>query len=270
VWLNKGQIVEEPDVNATQMLLDLGALDSIDYFADGALKCVVATEDADKEPLRALLWSNGFVEDDTEVASYAGCAKVEAALVLGKFLRDKAPQLGFVVHRDRDFMSDDHAKEFTKTLEGTGLHAFITACSDVEGYFLSAEHLHYVNPALSVDRIRDIINQATTETRDESIKAIVNLRTAAAYRESRGTGKGPDHGTIAVEAARYYDANPAASRRGKVVLKRVIAKMQEEIKSTPKVFVSSPHLACAELKLLVAELWPEVMEIPGTPVVIKL
>jgi hypothetical protein len=33
-WLSKGRIVNEPDVSATAMFLDLGALDSVDYFAD--------------------------------------------------------------------------------------------------------------------------------------------------------------------------------------------------------------------------------------------
>ena len=102
-WLSKGRVVNEPDLNATAMLLDLGALDSVDYFADGEIRCVVATEDTDKEN-RALL-SNGFVDDDTEIASYTGCTKVEAALVLGGFLREKAPHVRLVIHRDRDYLS---------------------------------------------------------------------------------------------------------------------------------------------------------------------
>jgi Fe-S cluster assembly ATPase SufC len=43
IWLSKGAIVDQPDINTTAVLLDLGAPDSVDYFADGELKCVVAT-----------------------------------------------------------------------------------------------------------------------------------------------------------------------------------------------------------------------------------
>ena len=43
IWLSKGAIVDQPDINTTAVLLDLGALNSVDYFADGELKCVVAT-----------------------------------------------------------------------------------------------------------------------------------------------------------------------------------------------------------------------------------
>jgi hypothetical protein len=94
------------------MLLGLGALDSVDYFADGQTRCVVATEDTDKELLRALLWSNGFVENDTAIASYAGCSKIESALVLGSFLHEKAPHLRLVVHRDSDYRSQSFADNF--------------------------------------------------------------------------------------------------------------------------------------------------------------
>ena len=80
IWLSKGAVVDQPDISTTAVLMDLGALDSVDYFADGELRCVVATEDTEKDALRALLWSNAFVEDDTEVASYAGCSKADAAL----------------------------------------------------------------------------------------------------------------------------------------------------------------------------------------------
>jgi energy-coupling factor transporter ATP-binding protein EcfA2 len=262
VWLSKGAIVSEPDVNATRMLLDLGALDSIDYFADGALKCVVATEDTEKKPLKALLWSCGFVEDDTEVASYAGCSKTDAAVVLGKFLKDKAPHVAFVVHRDRDYMADDRAQKFSERLGSAGLHGFVTVPSDVEAYFINAEHLSYANPPLSAQRVGELIQEATEETRDESVASIVNLRTAEEFQRLRGTGKQPDHGKIAVEAARDYNASPQALRRGKVVLGRVIAKLHQELKANPKVFVASPHLKCHELEVTAKKIWPTPTQNP--------
>jgi energy-coupling factor transporter ATP-binding protein EcfA2 len=153
VWLNKGEIVDEPDINTTELLLDLGALDSVDYFADGSLRVVVATEDADKTPLKALLWSCGFLEGDTEVASYAGCSKVEAATVLGRFLKDKAPHLTFVVHRDRDYMDTVVAEKYNQALSGAALNPFITEPNDTEGYFLNPEHLSHLNQPVTVSQV---------------------------------------------------------------------------------------------------------------------
>jgi energy-coupling factor transporter ATP-binding protein EcfA2 len=100
VWLNKGLKVDSPDINTTKVLLDLGALDSVDYFADGELRCLVATEDTETDALKALLWSIGFVEQDTEIASYASCSKLDSAIVLGKFLIDKASHIRVAIHRD--------------------------------------------------------------------------------------------------------------------------------------------------------------------------
>lgn len=248
VWMSKGQIRTEEDQTATQELLDLGALDSVDYFANGALKCVVATEDADQSRLKPLLLASGFVEDDLEIASYAGCSKADAAVVLGKFLKDKTQHLSLVVHRDSDYLAADAATKFTDKLTAAGLHPFLTELNDVECYFINAAHLHSANPSIDEARVQTLVDEATSECRDESIKAIVNLRTAAEFQKLRGTGKTPDHGQIALDAARDYDANPAQLRRGDIVIGRLTAKLQAEMKSNPRVFVVSPHLNCPPLK----------------------
>lgn len=272
VWMSKGQIRNEPDQNATQVLLDLGALDSVDYFADGSLKCVVATEDTDQSGLKALLWANGFNEDDTEVASYGGCSKTDAAVVLGRFLRDKTQHLSLVVHRDRDYLDETTAGKFIEALEDAGLNPFLTDLNDIESYFINAAHLQYANPAVDVAKVQAIIDEATLECREKSIQAIVNLRTDAEIQRRRGTGSSPNHGQIACDAIRDYDADPAALRRGDIVLGRVKAKLQEEMRANPRIFVVSPHLTCPALKQISARIWPpgptetaQASAVPATP-----
>jgi len=265
VWLSKGQVVDEPDINTTEVLLDLGALDSVDYFANGSLKCVVATEDTNQDPIKALLWSNGFVEEDTEIASYAGCSKADAAVVLGRFLQDKASHVTFVVHRDRDYMGATSAEKFAKRLDQAGVQAFLTEPSDVEGYFVNAEHLNHLNPTITVDRIQELIAESTLDAREESIMTIVNQRVAAEFAELRGTGRSPDHGRIAVDAAKDYDAKPSDMRRGKKVLGRLVAKIQADIKMHPTIFSASPHLKSAPLRAMATKLWPSTSMIPVHP-----
>ncbi len=255
VWLSRGSIVDEPDVSTTAMLLELGALDSVDYFANDALKCVVATEDTDKEPLQALLWSNGFVERDTEVASYAGCSKMEAALVLGRFLRDKAKHLELVIHRDRDYMAPDRASKFEQGLAYPGIAAFLTEGNDIETYFLNPSHIHYLNPAVPVERLAVLIEEASKLAEQDSVAAIVNLRTEQAFQIRRETGDVPDHGTIAVTAHSDYRSDPATFRRGKKVLGRLISLVQQEMKTNPRIFHPSPFLHSAKLKQLSEKIW---------------
>jgi energy-coupling factor transporter ATP-binding protein EcfA2 len=256
IWLSKGAIVDQPDISTTAQLLDLGALDSVDYFADGELRCVVATEDTGKEALKAILWSNGFVEADTEVASYAGCSKADAAIVLGGFLRDKAPHVRLVVHRDRDYMSQEAAQSFQGRLSDQEIKPLLTDHNDIESYFLSAAHLHELNPTVSVDRIQQLIDQATIETRDKSIAAIVNLRTEEAFRRRQAGGGPPNHGEIAVQAQADYDQSPATYRRGKSALGRVIALLQQEIGQNPRVFFPSTQLRFPQITAIAQAIWP--------------
>jgi ABC-type phosphate transport system ATPase subunit len=218
IWLSKGAVVDQPDISTTAVLLDLGALDSVDYFADGELKCVVATEDSEKDALKAMLWSNEFVEDDTDVRSYAGCSKVDAAIVLGRFLTEKAPQVRLVVHRDRDYLSQEASKRFEERLDESLIKPFLTDETDIESYFLSALHLHFLNPAVSIARIEELIKQATDETAEKSIAAMVNARTEEAFKSRRAGEAAINHGKISVQAHNDYQSNPEKHRRGKIVL----------------------------------------------------
>jgi hypothetical protein len=256
IWMNKGQKVDAPDINTTEVLLELGALDSVDYFADGETRCVIATEDANKEAIRTLLMSNGFITDDLEIASYTGCSKIEAALVLGAFLADKAPNLHLVVHRDRDYMSAAAVDSFEQRLSEADIHSLLTDSNDIECYFVNAAHLHAANPAVTVARVQELIDLATAETTNRSIEALVNLRTAEAFRNCQAGGAQPNHGAIAVQAQADYAANPAPFRRGKIVLGRLTALLQQELGTNPWIFVTSEHLQINKLKAIAAEIWP--------------
>lgn len=257
IWLSKGSMVQEADQTTTALLLDLGALDSADYFADKSLRCVIATEDTDTEPLEALLLSNGFNKDDIEIASYAGCSNVDAALVLGQFLRDRAPHLEVVVHRDRDYLADEAATKFNDRLTACKIAPFLTEPCDLESYFLNAEHLAYINSNLSAKRAQEIVDQATAETVKDSIKAIVDQRTAQAFRARTEGGPPVDHGSIATDAMQDYNADPVKMRRGKRVIGRLIGLLQAELKTNPSVYVPSPFIASATLKAISATIWSD-------------
>jgi energy-coupling factor transporter ATP-binding protein EcfA2 len=255
-WLSKGTLVDAPDLNSTAMLLDLGALDSVDYFADGEVRCVIATEDTDKEPLKAILWSNEFVEADTEVASYTGCTKVDAALVLGAFLNAKAPHVRLVVHKDRDYASAGAATTFVNRLSAANVIPFLTERNDIESYFLNAAHLHALNPTVTVERIEELLTVATNETADKSVAAIVNQRTPEAFKLRQDGGPQVNHGDIAVQSQADYAANQASMRRGKIVLGRLQALLQQELGANPRVFLPSIHLRSQPLLDVAATIWP--------------
>lgn len=258
VWMSSGKKVDYDAVTTPAMLLELGALDSVDYFADGQLKCLFATEDSKLESieaLHALLDANGFPLNEVDVRPYSGCSKLDAAKVLRNFLLDKAPNVRFVLHRDRDYMTADTAQKIEKGLKEIDAHPFITSHSDVEGYFLQAAHIAELNPTITHDRAQELIDKATIEAKANSIEALINIRTEAAIRNRKG---GPPHnaGELAATALSDYDSDPIQWRRGKRVLGALRGLLNQELKAHPVILKPTKHLAVPELQKIRDAIWP--------------
>ena len=255
VWLNKGTLVKNEDIDTTKALLDLGALDSVDYLADGQIRCLVATEDSDQRYIKVLLESSGFDMEDVEIVSYPGCSQTEAAIVLGCFLRDKAPHIRLIVHRDRDYLPDAEVAKFELGLHGKGIFSFITRGNDIESYFVNPKHLAAANPSLSETRIVELLEKSIIETKDKSVQSVVNLRTQQAFRDRNKGGATPDHGRIAVESMRDYDADTLFMSRGDIVLGRLLALLQQELGQNPRVIRTTPSLNIEELRSIKRRIW---------------
>jgi energy-coupling factor transporter ATP-binding protein EcfA2 len=262
VWLSDGKKVEYDVVSTPAMLMEMGALDSLDYFAQGKLTCLFATEDSKKESidaLEALLGSNGYPMGEVDVRPYAGCSKLDAAKVLRGFLSDKAPNVRFILHRDRDYMTGDSATKFEQGLKAINVHPFITGWSDVEGYFLNAAHIAELNPQITVQRVQEVIDMATAATKEKSIKALINIRTETAIRSRNG---GPAHnaGELAAQAYADYETDPVKWRRGKIVLNELRALLHKELKANAVFLEKSAHLKLPELEAIRLSIWPPATE----------
>jgi energy-coupling factor transporter ATP-binding protein EcfA2 len=257
IWLNKGVVVKSDDIDTTKALLELGALDSVDYFADGQLRCLVATEDADQRYIEATLEASGFDMDDVEIVSYPGCSQTEAAIVLGCFLKEKAPHIHLVVHRDRDYLPNSEIQRFNDRLKAKGIIPFVTDGNDIEGYFTNADHLAEANPPLTAVRAQQLLDIAIQETAEKSKTTIVNLRTAQAFRERNKGGNSVNHGQIALDAFNDYDASPATMCRGDVVLGRLSALLQQELGKNPQIVRVTPQLNIPSLRQIKEQIWPD-------------
>ena len=257
VWVNDGAKVDFGSVSTAAMLMELGALDSVDYFAGGHIKCLFATEDSSPESiaaLRALLESNWFKLAETDIRPYSGCTKIDSAKILGGFLADKAPRIKFALHRDRDYMPDAAAEQFESQLNSVGALPFLTASSDAEGYFLNPEHLAHLNAGLTVARASELLDEATAATRGKTIEKMINLRLDYENRNRKG-GTTPNAGAIAMAAAADFDADPAKWRRGKVVLGELKSLLQKELGSHAVILKPSPHLIRPELAAIHRAVW---------------
>lgn len=258
LWVSNGRKVDFSSVTTASLLMEIGALDSVDYFAGGSIKCLFATEDSAPDSikaLRSLLSVNGFKLPETDIRAYSGCTKIDSAKVLRGFLADKAAQVQFVLHRDRDYMADESAQKFETEIKAIGAFPFLTADSDVESYFINAEHLAHLNAGLSVQRAQALIDEATEKTKEKSLKTLTNLRFEVAQRERQG-GKAPDVFEIADTARKDYEANPAKWRRGKSVLNLLKQLIHQELGKTANIIEPSPYIVISDLQKISSAIWP--------------
>lgn len=254
-WLTKGSLNSEENVDRVRILLELGALDSGDRLRNGATPCVALTEDEDRGPFKCLLESSGLSSDEVDVWSYKGCTRMDTALALISFIRDHAPGTRVLVHRDRDYMSDDECAKFVESLADVGVDVFLTDGVDAESHFLVPEHLSHVAAGLDIADATAAIEAARVETAERSIETFTNSRVAEAHRQRNRTGGGsPNYGAISSAVRAEYEEKPARYSHGKTVLGVVTAKVQQIVGQNVNLLRPSPHVAHATLASLAAEL----------------
>jgi len=140
-------VTSQEDWSDMAVLMDLGALDKGERFLAGDYRYLVWSEDRDTEPLSVLLEANGIPRDETLVFSYQASSKVDAAKLMAAFADRVRPGVLTIVHRDRDFMSDEEVGRLRQkyTLNQTpNMRLLITRGSDIESYFTTPEHLSEV------------------------------------------------------------------------------------------------------------------------------
>ena len=137
LWIKKGKLQKDADVTLTTMLMDLGALDEIDAAGTDILFC---TEDAKKKSLRQAL-DKIETEKDIKVISYNGVTNASSAEILAEAGALFATSPAVIVHRDRDFLTDEEITRWGEPFENKGIKVFCPNLQDVESYFVTLAHL---------------------------------------------------------------------------------------------------------------------------------
>lgn len=199
-WLSNGTLEPEDKTNLAKILMDLGALDKGDKLKSGKIKCVLLTEDSDTRYVEMVVKASNFKMSEVDVWSYSGCTNIQTALTLATFVNEHAPGTFVVLHRDRDYMTEDEANNYRKSLQTSvddkkkqgarkphEILCFFTQGTDIESYFLNAEHLHSLYPTITTEEAQKIIIEATEMREEDSIGKFVNTRTSAEIKQ-KGAG----------------------------------------------------------------------------------
>lgn len=224
-WLGKGAVVNE-DTVAASGLMDLGALDAWDRLQGGAISTVIVTEDSDDKRLRVLAQSSGHSPGSYEIWSYRSSSRVDSAILLGSFIRQHAPATRVIVHRDRDYLSDDEVADYESSISKAGLFPFVTQGTDVESHFLDIDYLVRKYPEIKRDVLESLRGESRASVRDESVKVMINSRNEAANRARNRGEEVPSAAEVMLQAQQEHDATPDRFTHGKKWLKKFNALMQ--------------------------------------------
>ena len=142
IWMQNGGISTHPvSPSMYEVLVDLGALDSYDSILQGRYHYVILTEDSDTKYLKKLLECNEFEIDKINLISYNSCSRLDAAITLAEYLCNAAPSCKFIIHRDRDFMTDREISYISGKFKNPRIKLWVTDECDIEAYFTTAAHI---------------------------------------------------------------------------------------------------------------------------------
>jgi len=209
-------------------------------------KCFFLTEDEKIENLKAFLEIHDFNLDETEIISYYGVSNLNSASkVLGEHLRSKFPNSKIILHRDRDYLSDNEIAQERVNIENKNITYFVTTGTDIESHFINIDYLDDVfskkyddDIEIKKDDIAKYIDEATNECKDDSLSKFFNeyfkKPKKNTYKENQ-------------ELLKKYENNTERYRYGKGVLKRIKSKIQKHLKRTPNMIQKSQYIINQEL-----------------------
>lgn len=144
----KGGSLVGADPDLCGLLVDLGAVDKYDVLSLLGKDWLVLGEDKRAEsdpnhPLRVLMRVAGLQEENSIVMSFEGCTELRSVSLLASFCASHHPSVRILVHRDRDFMTEEEVSEGVRPQFSafTNVSLFITDFSDLEAYFVEPAHI---------------------------------------------------------------------------------------------------------------------------------
>ncbi len=172
IWLRDGSVADGGEgAELTKILMDIGALDQIDSRGASVILC---TEDEKTGPLESCIASLGW-SNMIRVISYNGVnnAGNSEAFQSMASLMDPSPTV--VVHRDRDFLTDEEVERWAEPFTRHGIRVLCPRLCDIEA--------HYADPVAISDRTGQDLS-VVEEARNKLV-ADNNAELRAKYRSKR-------------------------------------------------------------------------------------
>lgn len=243
IWVQNGQATVANADDHLAVLMDLGALD-IKEIAQVKKRFFILTEDKITSNILNLFISNGFDEDDFTVQSYFGVTDPHRLRVIVNIVLEFQPETVLIVHRDRDYLTDQEVVDWENIVRTFGAEPFVTEQKDTEDYLIRPDYLSEKNANLTALEASELINRAVAQLRPESIADYTNGR-ADILRKAGD--RNINYGQIAAQAAAIAENSPRDLIVGKKLRRTIRRLFQEDRGANLRTEGPSAHLVDAKL-----------------------
>ncbi len=256
-WINNCCLVENSEDLERSILLEIGALDKGDQLRNGEIPCILLTEDTNANYINLLAEASGFPPNEFQTWSYNGCSNIQIAQALNSFITEHAPATSVIVHRDRDYMSEDEVIAYKEKLEAVGIKVFVSAGNDAESHFINEQHIAGLYPQINEQRVGELIEECLLERRDAILEKYINTIHNRKLQESYKGGDKPNPGAISRECTKSFDENQRGYMHGKIMEKALRGKLQAEIGQNIDLCKITIHIEDLALKAFANDIWHE-------------
>jgi len=197
---------------------------------EDCVRFVVLTEDEKHEHVISYFKAQGCNAEVTEFYSYLGANQISSALILGKYLKDKRPDIQVIIHRDRDYHNDKDIDSIRSRVEKSGFVFFVTKGVDLESEYICPKHINALYQEISIEKAEELINNATLKAKDASIDRLID--------HDLKTNK-PEQSAYAKQIRllnKKYEDNVERYRYGKKVFGELKSEIQRTLKTNPDLF----------------------------------
>lgn len=251
LWVRNGTVDPADEDDEIGILMDIGALDVKEKITQPGTRAIVLTEDENVRPLKALLKSSGFVLDETAISSYYGVSTEKQLRPLVRVIKANNTIAKIVVHRDRDYMTNDEGQKWKEKMRRLGVEPFLTTGVDLESHFLDTKHLNTLNDKGSETDFTDLLYKARVSTKEKSIEHYVNGRIET--ERANGTHASINHGELAIEGTNAVDGDLIGKSHGKTVLKQLRTEFRSRYNTELQIIAPSEHISVRELRTIASK-----------------
>ncbi|UVI34721.1 ATP-dependent nuclease [Brevibacterium spongiae] len=170
VWMNDGKVESDAERDLATMLMDLGALDKIDT----GTKTIICTEDAIPTILKKAV---EVIDRDGSVAviSLSGLNNLSTAEAVKEMSLLMGSDTKVVVHRDRDFLSEEELNKWATLYTDRGISLFSPPLCDTEAYVCIPEHISK-SLGIEIESAQELRDTIIENRRDSFRSKFVNKR----------------------------------------------------------------------------------------------